>query len=363
MSTLSPPKRSGRVTRTRQRPFTALLGVTLLLAALTAAGLYAYDRNRTNVIASGVTVGGIDVGGLSRATAARKIRAALAAPLARTVTVRLEGHSWRISAHRARLTVNTGAVVEKAIEVSRGGSFISRAVRDLVGGGVRREISIHTTYSHAVIRALATSVGTTLDRSAQDASIHPSPNGLTPIASRAGLKVQTALLAARIGRALTDASAQQGLDVPALTLHPKVSTKQLAAAYPAYILVDRATFTLRFYDHLKLTNSYPIAVGMQGLQTPAGLYHIQWEQVNPPWYVPHDAWTGSLAGKVIPPGPQDPLKARFMSFDGGAGIHGIDPSEYSSIGHNASHGCIRMTIPAVIDLYSKSPVGTPVYIV
>jgi lipoprotein-anchoring transpeptidase ErfK/SrfK len=174
--------------------------------------------------------------------------------------------------------------------------------------------------------------------------------------------VQSRLLRAQIERALTDAGAPRVISVPTVTLHPRVSTAQLAARYPAYILVDRGSFTLRFYDHLKLTNSYPIAVGMQGLETPAGLYHIQWKQVDPPWYVPNDAWAGSLAGTVVPPGPADPLKARFMSFDGGAGIHGIDPSEYSTIGHDASHGCIRMTIPDVIDLYSKSPVGTPVYI-
>lgn len=137
---------------------------------------------------------------------------------------------------------------------------------------------------------------------------------------------------------------------------------QLAARYPAYILVDRASFTLRYYSHLRLTDTYPIAVGMQGLETPAGLYHIQWKQVDTAWYVPNDARAGSLAGKVIPPGPQDPLKARFMSFDGGAGIHGIDPSEYSTIGHAASHRCIRMTIPDVIALYRKTQVGAPVYI-
>ena len=51
-----------------------------------------------------------------------------------------------------------------------------------------------------------------------------------------------------------------------------------------------------------------------------------------------------------------------MSFDGGAGIHGSDPSEYDTIGHAAAHGRIRMTIPDVIALYSKTPVGTPVYI-
>jgi len=71
---------------------------------------------------------------------------------------------------------------------------------------------------------------------------------------------------------------------------------------------------------------------------------------------------GDLAGKVIPPGPDDPIKARWMAFNGGAGIHGIDPSEYGSIGHNASHGCVRMRIPDVIELYDQTPVHTPVFV-
>lgn len=51
-----------------------------------------------------------------------------------------------------------------------------------------------------------------------------------------------------------------------------------------------------------------------------------------------------------------------MAFNGGAGIHGIDPSESSSIGHDAAHGCVRMRIPDVISLYARSPVHTPVYV-
>ncbi|HVF77945.1 MAG TPA: L,D-transpeptidase, partial [Solirubrobacteraceae bacterium] len=69
-----------------------------------------------------------------------------------------------------------------------------------------------------------------------------------------------------------------------------------------------------------------------------------------------------LAGKTIEPGPDNPIKARWMAFNGGAGIHGIDPSAYSSIGTDASHGCVRMRIPDVISLYARSPVGTPVYV-
>ena len=49
-----------------------------------------------------------------------------------------------------------------------------------------------------------------------------------------------------------------------------------------------------------------------------------------------------------------------MGFFNGAGIHGTD--ETSSIGTAESHGCIRMLIPDVIELYDQVPLGTPIYI-
>jgi lipoprotein-anchoring transpeptidase ErfK/SrfK len=63
---------------------------------------------------------------------------------------------------------------------------------------------------------------------------------------------------------------------------------------------------------------------------------------------------------VIPPGPQDPIKARWLGFYNGAGIHGTD--NVGSLGSAASHGCIRMSIPDVEELYSLVPYGTPIYI-
>jgi len=117
---------------------------------------------------------------------------------------------------------------------------------------------------------------------------------------------------------------------------------------------------LRFYQRLRLARTYRIAVGRQGLETPAGLYDVQSKQINPSWHVPQSSWAGDLAGKTIPPGPQDPLKARWMGFNGGAGIHGTD--DVGSLGTAASHGCIRMAIPDVVRLYRKVDVGTPVYV-
>jgi lipoprotein-anchoring transpeptidase ErfK/SrfK len=146
------------------------------------------------------------------------------------------------------------------------------------------------------------------------------------------------------------------------TVRPKVTTKALAKRYPVVLTIDRATFRLRLWKGLKLKKTYEIAVGMQGLETPAGLYHVQNKAVDPAWHVPNSPWAGKLAGKVIPPGPDDPIKARWLGIFDGAGIHGIDPSEYGSIGTAGSHGCVRMTIPDVIELYPQVPVGAPVYI-
>jgi lipoprotein-anchoring transpeptidase ErfK/SrfK len=143
-------------------------------------------------------------------------------------------------------------------------------------------------------------------------------------------------------------------------VEPHWTTATLPKRYPAFILVDRQTFTLRLYRGLKLAKTYPIAVGQAGLETPAGLYRINDKQVDPSWHVPNSAWAGSLAGRVIPPGPSDPIKARWMGFWDGAGIHGTD--ETWSIGHAVSHGCVRMTIADVEQLYPLVPVGTPIYI-
>jgi lipoprotein-anchoring transpeptidase ErfK/SrfK len=147
-------------------------------------------------------------------------------------------------------------------------------------------------------------------------------------------------------------------------VQPKVTTAQLAAKYPAVLILHRSTFTLSLYKNLKLAKTYTVAVGMQGLETPAGLYHIQNKAVDPAWTEPNSSWVPAAdRGKVIPGGsPQNPLKARWLGIFNGAGIHGIDPSEYGTIGHAASHGCVRMRIPDVIDLYPQVPVGAPIYI-
>jgi lipoprotein-anchoring transpeptidase ErfK/SrfK len=357
MNTLSTP----RLGTARRTPTLLVAGVLGILAVLMLA-MYLYDHSRRDRIAPGVSIGGVPVGGLSEATAKTKLQRELATRANAPVTVHYGTRTWHITGRDAGLTLNASSLVEEAASASREGSIFARTARGLFGGSVHRDIPLQAHYSHTAVREFAERVSFDVDHPAVNASVAPSATGLSEVRGHSGVEVNAKLLRSRVAHALTGALVASSVRVPEHIVHPAVSTAQLAAKYPAYIVVDRGAFTLRFYEHLKLALTYPIAVGMQGLETPAGLYAIQWKQVDPPWYVPNSAWAGALAGKTIPPGPADPLKARFMAFNGGAGIHGIDPSEYSSIGHDASHGCVRMRIPDVIALYSRTPVGTPVYV-
>ncbi len=92
-----------------------------------------------------------------------------------------------------------------------------------------------------------------------------------------------------------------------------------------------------------------------------GSFTVQGKQVNPPWNVPQSDWAGELAGSTIPGGdPRNPLKARWIGFNGSVGFHGTD--SVGSLGTAASHGCVRMAPADVIDLYERVVVGTTVLV-
>jgi lipoprotein-anchoring transpeptidase ErfK/SrfK len=269
---------------------------------------------------------------------------------------------FTLRASQTGLTANADAAVSAAVRASRGGWFVGRTLSGLLGDQLDTQIAMPLTYSHRSVREFVTRVERAIDHPARDASVSVGDSGrLLIVASAQGATVEAAALRNQVERALQAPAASYAIRAPVHKLRPRVSTATLAFQYSTYIIIDRPVFTLRLYQRLRLTHAYPIAVGMAGLETPPGLHHILDKQVNPAWHVPHSAWAGSLAGRIIPPGPDDPLVARWMAIDDqGDGIHGTN--EPSSIGSAASHGCIRMLVPDVIQLYSMTPLGTPVYV-
>jgi lipoprotein-anchoring transpeptidase ErfK/SrfK len=254
-------------------------------------------------------------------------------------------------------------MVDEAVHASRSGGLAHRLLRDLRGKRIDVAIPLRAALSQQHVDDFVARVARVVDRPARNARVVPTPlaTGLKIVPSKAGLAVKQPQLAHEIANALLrlDGSTS-AIDVPTHAVAPRWWTSALERRYGTYILVSRETYTLRLYKRLRLAKTYRIAVGRAGLETPAGEYTIDDKQVNPSWHVPLSSWAGDLAGRVIPPGPDDPIKARWMGFYNGAGIHGTD--ETYSIGSAASHGCIRMLIPDVEQLYDLVPLHTPIYV-
>jgi hypothetical protein len=342
-----------------RKSWIAIGAVALLIAALVGVA-YAYDSSRKDEIADGITVGGVAVGGHDAAEATALVRRKLLSPLRHSLRVTFGDRSWRLPGSKLKIHADIGSAVEEAVEDSREGGFPDRLVRYVSGGEVDEQITPAITYSRRAINRFVRHIAAEINREPRNADVEPSFDSLTVVAGRNGRKLRDNLLEKDLRAAVLNADAPHSIVARVHPVKPEITKSEVASRYPSYLTLDRGTFTLRLWQHLKLTKEYTVAVGMEGLETPEGLYEIQEKQVNPSWHVPDSPWAGDLAGKVIPPGPEDPIKARWMGIYEGAGIHGTEETE--SLGTAGSHGCVRMAIPDVEELYDLVEVGTPIFI-
>lgn len=119
------------------------------------------------------------------------------------------------------------------------------------------------------------------------------------------------------------------------------------------VLVDKSQNTLVLKSDDEIIKTYNVATGLNN-STPVGTFKIVNKLVNPTWY---------KSGAIVPAGsPENILGTRWLGFDiEGYGVHGT--TEPSSIGKQATAGCVRMLNSEVEELYTLLPVGTAVTIV
>jgi murein L,D-transpeptidase YcbB/YkuD len=95
-----------------------------------------------------------------------------------------------------------------------------------------------------------------------------------------------------------------------------------------------------------VTRSYDVAVGERRFRTPVGAFVVTRVIWNP-WWIPPDAeW--ARKEKITPPGPANPMGKVKLLLGGPYYLHGTPFP--ASIGHAASHGCIRMRNEDAIEL-------------
>jgi len=334
--------------------------VAITAALLLAVGVYAYDRSQEDQIAPGVTVGGVDIGGRSADDARDVIEEEVVSPLEKPVEVTYDGETYTLRSKQLGQSADVDGMIDEAIAESREGTIVDRVGRYVQGSAVNVNLAPQVSYSEDAVDEFVAEVAEKVNKEPVDASIEPSTDTLTPTPGETGLELRENELSRLITRQVESPGAEDEIQATAEKTAPEVTTKELAEEYPTYITVDQSEYKLRLFVNLKLVKEYGVAVGGGGYSTPTGLHSIQDKQVDPTWNVPTSSWAGDLAGQSIPPGPSNPLKARWMGIYDGAGIHGTDDT--GSIGSAASHGCVRMYIDDVIELFDRVEVGTPIYI-
>lgn len=100
----------------------------------------------------------------------------------------------------------------------------------------------------------------------------------------------------------------------------------------------------------KVVKIYQTAVGAPATPSPTGTFKIINSVPDPVWYT---------KGRTVPAGPSNPLGPHWLGLSAkGYGIHGTNAP--ASIGHNASHGCIRMRNRDIRELSGIVAVGDTV---
>jgi lipoprotein-anchoring transpeptidase ErfK/SrfK len=136
------------------------------------------------------------------------------------------------------------------------------------------------------------------------------------------------------------------------------------AAANVAIKVDTKANTLEVHDGEKIIATYPVTVGSSQTASPIGEWKVRRITKMPTFrYDKEMLQHGERSGNfyMLPQGPRNPVGVMWIALNKkGIGIHGTnDPG---SIGHAASHGCIRLANWDVVRLATKIKSGDSVSI-
>jgi lipoprotein-anchoring transpeptidase ErfK/SrfK len=295
---------------------------------------------------AGVVVGGIDLGGLTADAAVATLTANLSTPTLAPIAVDATGTIYTLKPLSA-VSLDASGLVQAALAAT-----------------APVDIPASYTVNAPVITKFVANLAKHTDRTMINAVRKIVKRKLKLGASRVGLHVNQAATVASVtvtlGQELAAGGSKQATVTATITAtQPKVTSKNIGKT----LIVVLGTCHLYLYNGAKLEKTYRCAVGQARYPTPKGTWKVVQKVKNPSWYNNGAAWARNMPS-FIGPGVNNPLGTRALYLNAsGIRIHGIPASENSSIGHHASHGCIRLKNSDAVNLYPRVAVGTPVYII
>jgi lipoprotein-anchoring transpeptidase ErfK/SrfK len=328
----------------------------MLLGGGTAYGSYRYDAATANRLLPGVTIAGIDVGEMTRDEAVAAVRAEIDVDLGRQIVVEAGDEVWTVTPGELGTGAEIEAVVDEALALNGGYGWPERVFRRILNRPIAHDALVRYRPDVPRIRGFVTTAAESVALEPSNASVDYVEGELVLQRPKFGRE-----LAVRDGKQALRAAVMDGsarVELPTQRIEPKVGRDELGHT----IVVDLSDLELTLFQGLRRVKAYPVAAGSAQYPTPTGEWTIWDKRENPIWINPApDGWGASLPA-MIPGGPSNPLGTRALYLDApGIRIHGTSASY--SIGSYASHGCVRMLMADVEELYEIVPIGTTAHIV
>lgn len=347
----------GSPTRRRLGRVGVILALVSGLLIMAVAGIafagYTYSKQFEGLILPGATVAGVDLGGLDADRALDAVEEAVGPQLDRKITIRHRDRTWEVSPRELGARSDAADAVAEALGASEDASFFDKTRMRLLDSELDFDREVAITYPKQGARGFIQGIASDFHRDPRDASVDGSTGWVEFTTEKSGRKVRVRKSRGRLLEALREGKSQVRLAVK--EIEPEVTRDD----YAQVLLVRIGENKLYLYEDGKIVREWIVATGLPEYPTPTGIFEIELKRYMPTWVNPSpDTWGKDLPA-TIAPGPGNPLGLRALNWTAPAiRFHGT--TNIASLGHQASHGCVRMSNTDVIELYDRVEVGAAI---
>ena len=341
-----------------EEALTMVAKVAILLAVLVVAGTaiaYGYERASAEQFYPGTRIGGVLIGSRTAAEAEALLQERFVAPLHEPMKITAADFETTATPWEMGMRVDIHDLVRDALVRQQAASFPQRMWHRAFGE--QRPVKLTPVVDDKVFRNYLLETFERVNQEPVDARLEivEGKVKLRVVPHQLGREVDAKAAEQRVFDAMMSGAAS--VELPVKVKQPVLRT----ASFDTAIIISTSANILKLYGKGELRKTYKVATGTGGYPTPHGQFHITAKRMNPTWYNPYADWSKDMP-PFIPPGPNNPLGTRALNLNAsGIRIHGTPDA--GSIGTNASHGCIRMLMAEVEQLFEKVNVGTPVLVV
>jgi len=177
----SPTTSHHRELKSAEKVFRALFFGVLLVALAIVAGAAMYGLAHSNRIYEGVTVGGVEVGGMTRSEAKAAIRDDMRAATSQPIILVSDDQQFSLDPHAAGIEIDLDETISRAFSFGREGSVFERSgdwFNSILSG---HDSSIAVAYDQASLDATLMQIVPSVTRPAIDAYVRKNAEGQAEI--------------------------------------------------------------------------------------------------------------------------------------------------------------------------------------